>query len=1079
MLAPAATPAPADKGPAAGVYGPSQQVVGNPPGGGAAKALVAATAPEAQPDEAKRQAEQTARAESQKAIEDFVSRQREIRQNAPNAVGDQTLELPRPGESTPKAHTFKISNEKGSLKEAFSKRRPEVGDRVITPKGTTAKVTEIKPFKDNNGKDSGHQVTVISDTDGRASVIYADLPQELAAPGAEQKGAAPTTATAAPVASTPAQSAKAPEYHAGDPIELTGKTQTHAGGNFEEFRYLDGPKKGQIGVRSTKADKDANEAANKARHDDMQAAFKRLRESGQSDQSPKAKPTSATSGAPAPASTLAPTAAPASGYDEPAMQSQIAAHRSDAAAHEDEAIKHGKTVLAHQAAVGRGRAMTEADKSKAARAQEKRVNHHAAAAASHGKANELESQLRAAKDEAGDTGRRPAAIPETKAPERMSEKDALTERIKAMRERDARADRMTAAKPAAPKPTAEPTPEPVSSTSAPAAPSLREQAAKHREGKGDTAERLKSLGEKMHGHYMANLEEQSRVRKEKETAMREATQKHTRRAKPGGTYAYTTTSKQPSKKEETAIAGLRTRENELKARVDQRGKRFVQLNQNQPTPTPAATPASAPTPAAAPLNIPGIPPVREYPDLPAFASDVKAAASSVGPEGRFGDDKAYIADVHAAYEKTHGPMPIDLFKRKLFEANRSRHLDLSKANMVEAMLEHKVQGSEIAWGKDANGYGGSAFHFVHSPPGGPKRTQHERGEATIGASEWGSKIRRLLYAAGSGGNNCGDGSGGFQAGNKCGGGIGGSGQAQPQQAQQAQKPPSSPQGPPQPPAPPQLAAPGVMPPSPPPLTPRPQAPAPQSLTPAAASLNPSEGWKLHLGAPAQHHDAIENHLKGMQSRGEIAQYKRGRGAGQEGKDFTVYAGHRDKANAAAQQLHGAVGHLLAAPGSDVLTDDQRLAGNIHGRFDIGKSDTAYHQYGSKGIPYHAEDMNNLQFSPQSQRPALSDSARSRAHASLIKKYGQFYTGAAPELQAQQAPQSTAPDWVKSQMAAQVARPASVAPTSAPIPDWLRSQQMAAKRTQHERAEPAMSPSEWAARARRLLGRAVGQATVSA
>lgn len=116
----------------------------------------------------------------------------------------------------------------------------------------------------------------------------------------------------------------------------------------------------------------------------------------------------------------------------------------------------------------------------------------------------------------------------------------------------------------------------------------------------------------------------------------------------------------------------------------------------------ANPPAAAPRPAKIPYDI--------APHV--FASRVANAVKSVGPEGRFGGDKVYINHAHAAYEKLHGAIPLDQFKSKLVEANRERHLDLSRADLVEAMDPEKVRQSEIAFGRDKNGYGGGGFHFV-------------------------------------------------------------------------------------------------------------------------------------------------------------------------------------------------------------------------------------------------------------------------------------------------------------------------------------------------------------------------------
>jgi hypothetical protein len=52
-----------------------------------------------------------------------------------------------------------------------------------------------------------------------------------------------------------------------------------------------------------------------------------------------------------------------------------------------------------------------------------------------------------------------------------------------------------------------------------------------------------------------------------------------------------------------------------------------------------------------------------------------------------------------------GPLGLDGFKRRLAEANNARLLDLSRADMVEAMDFDDVRLSEIP-------YLGATFHFV-------------------------------------------------------------------------------------------------------------------------------------------------------------------------------------------------------------------------------------------------------------------------------------------------------------------------------------------------------------------------------
>ena len=93
-------------------------------------------------------------------------------------------------------------------------------------------------------------------------------------------------------------------------------------------------------------------------------------------------------------------------------------------------------------------------------------------------------------------------------------------------------------------------------------------------------------------------------------------------------------------------------------------------------------------------------------DLPTFAERVKAAARAC-PTGRFGDNKVFIAHVWRAVQSDLAFQTIDLpaFKERLAEANNARLLDLSRADLVQAMDPEDVRESEVH-------YLNATFHFV-------------------------------------------------------------------------------------------------------------------------------------------------------------------------------------------------------------------------------------------------------------------------------------------------------------------------------------------------------------------------------
>ena len=94
------------------------------------------------------------------------------------------------------------------------------------------------------------------------------------------------------------------------------------------------------------------------------------------------------------------------------------------------------------------------------------------------------------------------------------------------------------------------------------------------------------------------------------------------------------------------------------------------------------------------------------PDLPAFARRVVEAARS-SRTGRFGDDKVFVVHVWRALQAdpAFAAMGLDGFKQRLAEANNARLLDLSRADLVEAMDPEDVRTSEVR-------YLDATFHFV-------------------------------------------------------------------------------------------------------------------------------------------------------------------------------------------------------------------------------------------------------------------------------------------------------------------------------------------------------------------------------
>jgi hypothetical protein len=95
-------------------------------------------------------------------------------------------------------------------------------------------------------------------------------------------------------------------------------------------------------------------------------------------------------------------------------------------------------------------------------------------------------------------------------------------------------------------------------------------------------------------------------------------------------------------------------------------------------------------------------------DLPAFAATVEAAAR-VCPTGRFGDNKVFIHHVWRQLRgEPHLPVrSLEEFKRRLAEANHDGLLDLSRADLVQAMDPEDVRQSETR-------YLDAVFHFIRT-----------------------------------------------------------------------------------------------------------------------------------------------------------------------------------------------------------------------------------------------------------------------------------------------------------------------------------------------------------------------------
>jgi hypothetical protein len=126
----------------------------------------------------------------------------------------------------------------------------------------------------------------------------------------------------------------------------------------------------------------------------------------------------------------------------------------------------------------------------------------------------------------------------------------------------------------------------------------------------------------------------------------------------------------------------------------------------------AEAPQRSPPPPAPPVSIPEASPPLSL-DLPSFADRVLTAARAC-PTGRYGDNKVFVAHVWRALRDDPDMRGMELpeFKRRLAEANNARLLDLSRADLVQAMDPEDVRDSEVS-------YLNATFHFIRIDPERP------------------------------------------------------------------------------------------------------------------------------------------------------------------------------------------------------------------------------------------------------------------------------------------------------------------------------------------------------------------------
>jgi hypothetical protein len=116
--------------------------------------------------------------------------------------------------------------------------------------------------------------------------------------------------------------------------------------------------------------------------------------------------------------------------------------------------------------------------------------------------------------------------------------------------------------------------------------------------------------------------------------------------------------------------------------------------------------APAVLPRSSPHDLEAVPAPPASFDLATFARRVQAAARAC-QSGRYGDNKVFVLHAWRALENEPDfrGMDFNAFKQRLSEANNARLLDLSRADLVQAMDPEDVRLSEVS-------YLNATFHFI-------------------------------------------------------------------------------------------------------------------------------------------------------------------------------------------------------------------------------------------------------------------------------------------------------------------------------------------------------------------------------
>ena len=186
-------------------------------------------------------------------------------------------------------------------------------------------------------------------------------------------------------------------------------------------------------------------------------------------------------------------------------------------------------------------------------------------------------------------------------------------------------------------------------------------------------------------------------------------------------------------------------------------------------------------------------------------------------------------------------------------------------------------------------------------------------------------------------------------------------------------------------------------------------------TPESLAYNKQGGWKIHLPVEESNYAVVDEWI----DKNHAGQYKLLRGGDSQVKDFTIYVGSKDDADAMAKKIHDEISKYLIPP-KEKIGEDRELLPNIFARFDPGHNNTMPAEpntltirgwyYGVDGIPFNASVARSRTID---KKIITKDSPEVKAIEDHLKSvYGDYYTGSNKS-----SPPAVDPDLLKARQAA--------------------------------------------------------------